>query len=694
MLPLRALLAGGLGGLRSRPCWSAAPHSFIGTFDGHPYVAPFSGNITELCPVGALTSTAYRFRARPWDINELGHPSATRCPSQCNIHFTVRDERVMRVLERQNDEVDDGWLCDKGRFGYELIESDRRVTEPLVRVGDKLRATSWDQAFERIVEGLGAAGAASAALAGGETSNEEGYLLQRLMRRGLGSSHVDSRSGGPLDPAAARLLARPELAATVSDIDHAGAVLVVDAEPVDDAAIFDLRVRKAVSRNGARLVVATGRPSTLDGGAGEVLRFAPGQAEAVLRALTAALDGAERAGLEAALRGGRPGAARPEGRRQAALRRRRRGGALGRAHRPRPARGRGASGALQPGPGAGPGQGRGLRVDRAAGRRQRSRPARGGLPAEPGPRPGRPGEPPGRDAAGIAEAAAAGDLRALFLLHTDPVADHPDREAWEEALSKAGFVAAQTLFLSAGIAEHADVVLPAESYAEKDGTLTHPDGRLQRQRPAVGRPGSVRMGWQVLADLCRALGDDTGVLTGPMATDALAAEVPFYAGLDADEIGGLGVRWQEREAAGAAPAAPLEPFKLGRAPAAPQPPKGDRVLVHTYRPIWSGDAVDHSPPLSFLRQRQRLELAPGEADRLGLTEGDAVELRAGDRGLRAEVVVRDGLAPGAAFLIEGTAEEPANLLAGAEPVLVDVARAEPRPADAEIALPVAGGAGG
>src|SRR6185312_11903009 len=92
-------------------------HSFVSTFDGHPYVAPFSGNIVELCPVGALTSRSYRFRARPWDIEDAGSV-CTLCPAQCNVTLTVRDERVMRVLSRENPEVDDGWLCDRGRFAY------------------------------------------------------------------------------------------------------------------------------------------------------------------------------------------------------------------------------------------------------------------------------------------------------------------------------------------------------------------------------------------------------------------------------------------------------------------------------------------------------------------------------------------------------------------------------------------------
>src|SRR5437016_4795187 len=108
--------------------------SFVATFDGHPYVAPFSGNIIELCPVGALTSRSYRFRARPWEVEDAGSV-CTFCPAQCNVSVTVRDERTLRVLARENVEVDDGWLCDKGRFAYQSFHVDERLTEPMLRDG-------------------------------------------------------------------------------------------------------------------------------------------------------------------------------------------------------------------------------------------------------------------------------------------------------------------------------------------------------------------------------------------------------------------------------------------------------------------------------------------------------------------------------------------------------------------------------
>src|SRR5688572_3217905 len=160
--------------------------TFVGTFDDRPYIAPFHGNIIELCPVGALTSQTYRFRARPWDIEDAGS-ICTLCPSQCNVKFTVRDDHVVRVLARDNHEVDDGWLCDKGRFGYQMINSPERLTEPMIREGGNLRPATWTEAIEAAAKGLRAHEGRVAALAGGGTSNEEGYLVQRIVRGPLGS---------------------------------------------------------------------------------------------------------------------------------------------------------------------------------------------------------------------------------------------------------------------------------------------------------------------------------------------------------------------------------------------------------------------------------------------------------------------------------------------------------------------------
>src|SRR6185437_7037045 len=188
------------------------------------------------------------------------------------------------------------------------------------------------------------------------------------------------------------------------------------------------------------------------------------------------------------------------------------------------------------------------------------------------------------------------------LFQTDPLRDQPDRALWERALHGAGLVVAHASVLTEGLAEHANVILPAESHAEKEGTLVHPDGRLQRMRTAIAHPGQVRSGWWVIAELAKRAGLDTGVLTSPMAFKQLVAAVPFYDGVTLEEIGGRGVRWQERSAASQFPAAGHAAAPLPAAPAAPgsSVPTGNGALrLGTYRPIWAAPEVEISPALKF-----------------------------------------------------------------------------------------------
>jgi NADH-quinone oxidoreductase subunit G len=478
-------------------------HSFISTFDGHPYVAPFSGNIVELCPVGALTSRPYRFRARPWDIEDAGSV-CTLCPSQCNVTLTVRDERVLRVLARQNDEVDDGWLCDRGRFAYPELGGEDRITEPLIRDGGELRTVSWERAFEEAALALSRAGARTGALVGGEATNEEGHLLARLMREGLGSGHLDSRPAGTLPLELHRALNDPRLQARVSDLEFAHAVLVLELDPIDDASILDLRLRKGARRNGMQIISATA----------EELRERPVELAAQLRdageevvilwgeRLTAGTDG--------------PAAARALLELSEAL-------------------------SLADVDGAG-------LLEIPAGSNGRGLREAGVLPnADAGlSEPGTTSETEPLDAQGIAEALAEGELTTLLLLQCEPRSVFPDGELWERALERATTVVAHANFLTDTLRQHASVVFPSQAYAEKEGTVVHPDGRLQRLRPAVAHPGSTRAQWQVIVELAGRIGLDLEVLTGSMASQQLFDAVPFYAGLTLEEIGGKGVRWQER----------------------------------------------------------------------------------------------------------------------------------------------------
>jgi len=632
-------------------------HSFVSTFDGHPYVAPFSGNIIELCPVGALTSQPYRFRARPWDIEGSGSV-CTLCPAQCNVEFTVRDERVLRVLSRDHDDVDDGWLCDKGRFAYQSVHVDQRVTHPLLRVDSELVPVSWERALDAAAEGLGAAGARTGAIAGGETTNEEGFLLAHLMRGALGCANLDSRSGGSLALELHAALHAPALQATVPDLEFAHAVLVLDCEPVDDAPVLDLRIRKGVRRNGVKLAVATSRPSSLDPNATAVARFAPGMAEAFCAALNSALGGsgfveelAAAAGADAAEITALAALLSEAGQDVVVI--------YGERLTNGP-RGEHAARALLNVAGrliASGHDGAGL-LELPAGTNGRGLREVGVLPnAGPGLTPV---NAPGLDTAAIASTAAAGGLDALYLLHSDPLRELPARGMWAAALSRVTTVVAHAAFLTEGLWEHASVVFPAESYAEKEGTVTHPDGRVQRLRPAIARPDEVRSEWQVLADLSRRLGHEPGVITGPMASKVLFEAIGFYNGLTLDELGGRGVRWPARPEAAAWPASDAGPFGLESPPYAPTP--NGALRLGTFRSIWAAPQVELSPALKFMRQHQRAELSPADASRLGVAHGDRVTV--GSNGLRvhATVSLRAAVPEGTVFLETGIPENSASAL--------------------------------
>jgi NADH-quinone oxidoreductase subunit G len=634
-------------------------HSFVGTFDGHPYVAPFSGNIIELCPVGALTSRAYRFRARPWDI-ESGGTICTMCPAQCNVSVTVRDERAMRVLARDHAEVDDGWLCDKGRFAYQHVHSDERIVEPLVREGTELMPASWEKAIAAAGSALRKAGAKSAALAGGETSNEEAFLLAELLR-GLGSPHLSGRPGGEVPADAARALADPAVQATVPDLEFAHAVLLLDCDPIDDAPVWDLRIRKGVRRRGVKLAVAGARPTALDPSATTILRHAPGAGEALLVALDAAMSGDA---------GNLSGAATAAGTNAQAVRDlagflRDVGEDLVIVYGERAMTPQGATALLN--------------VASRLGLRGRAGAGLLGIPASangrgireagfaPGHGPGFAGiDATGFDATGIAAALAGGELSTIWLQHADPVRSYPDRAAWEAALHRAQTVIAVETVMTDTVREHADVVFPGEAYPEKEGTLVHPDGRVQRLRPAIARPKNargltgVRPGWQVIAEVAQAAGRDLGVRTGPTASQRLFDAVPFFNGLTLDEIGGRGVRWPET-AAGLAWSSggwDLAPLTVPDAAAVAD----GRLRLGTFRTLWASKEVDASPALHFLRARQVAELSPEDAESFGIREGDRVEVGVNGTRVQAPVRLRAAVPGGTVFLAEGTHEQPANVL--------------------------------
>ena len=220
----------------------------IATFEDEPYRAPFTGNVVELCPVGALTSTTYRFEARPWEIQDV--PSVCGlCPVGCNVNVTTREGKVKRILSRNHPEVDQGWLCDKGRFAYRHLNAEDRLRDPLLRVRRRgFEEISWERALDEAEQLLRAAhGRVVTALSGSETV-EQAYALAKLLRRGLDShtAVLPEEISDALD----------SLRLPLSAIADADAIaLLGDAPVVERAPIVELWIKQA-KRNGARVVTS------------------------------------------------------------------------------------------------------------------------------------------------------------------------------------------------------------------------------------------------------------------------------------------------------------------------------------------------------------------------------------------------------------------------------------------------------
>ncbi len=219
--------------------------SIIATFEDEPYRGHFSGNVTELCPVGALTSTQYRFEARPWEIQNVptvcGH-----CPVGCNTTATTREGKVKRILSRNHPEIDEGWLCDKGRFAFSHLDAADRITTPLRKAGPRrFEELSWDDALDRVEELLRAGGASTVTALSGSESVEEAYALARLLRQGLDANVAVLPEEVPDSLDAYR--------SPLSALRDAKSIAVLCDEPVvERAPVVDLWL-KAARRKGATI---------------------------------------------------------------------------------------------------------------------------------------------------------------------------------------------------------------------------------------------------------------------------------------------------------------------------------------------------------------------------------------------------------------------------------------------------------
>lgn len=220
----------------------------VGTADGGPAQSKFIGNTIMICPVGALTSSVYRFRARPWD-NDVTPTTCTLCPVGCSMTLDARDGEIMRTRSLENGDVNDIWLCDKGWFGYEFSSNQERLTQPMLRRHGELVAVSWEEALSHVCAKLSQAKPSGkiAGVGGNTLTIEENYLFQRLFRGLLGSNNVDHRVGQPLFSLADEAIA-PGMQCSIAEVSELSDIVVFGLDITEEFPVIWLKIKAAIDK--------------------------------------------------------------------------------------------------------------------------------------------------------------------------------------------------------------------------------------------------------------------------------------------------------------------------------------------------------------------------------------------------------------------------------------------------------------
>ncbi|MEU3980139.1 NADH-quinone oxidoreductase subunit G [Streptomyces sp. NPDC026672] len=573
----------------------------VGTGEGDPFESYFSGNTIQICPVGALTSAAYRFRSRPFDL--VSSPSVCEhCAGGCATRTDHRRGKVMRRLAANDPAVNEEWICDKGRFGFRYAQLKDRLDTPLVRGADGvLEPASWPEALDAAARGLAAARSRAAVLTGGRLTVEDAYAYSKFARVALDTNDIDFRarvhSAEEADFLAARVAGRgydlDGTGVTYTSLAQAPAVLLVGFESEEEAPGVFLRLRRAWRKRKQRVFsLATHATRGLEKAGGTLLPAAPGTETEWLDALAGGV-GLDEAGAVAAEALRAEGAVIVVGERLAGV-----AGGLTAA-----VRAASATGA------------RLVWIPRRAG--ERGAVEAGALPSLlPG---GRPATDPrarqevaaawglaelpagdGRDTGRIVEAAATGELSALVVAGVE-VADLPDPARAREALSAVGFLV--SLEQRPGeVTERADVVLPVAAVAEKAGTFLNWEGRARSFEAALKPEQMTR----------RLAPTDLRVL------QMLADAMDVHLGLP-----DLRTARAELDRLGAWDGAPADGPRESSV-ALPRPATGEAVLAGHRLLLDQGLLQEGDDALAGTRHAARARLSAATAAEAGVKDGDVL----------------------------------------------------------------------
>ncbi len=577
----------------------------VGKYADDPYNSYFSGNVVQICPVGALTSASYRFQSRPFDL--VSTPTTCEhCAAGCQLRADHRHFQVKRRLAGEAPEINEEWSCDKGRFAFVSGRGEDRLTRPLVRDGDVLRVASWPEAIDAAVAGLASAGSSVGVLTGGRLTLEDAYGYAKFARTVLGTNNVDFRSrpgsAEEADFLAARVAGQQfGEGVTYTDLERATQVVLVAFEPEDESPIVFLRLRKAVRKRGLKVVTVA--PFASEGSrklSATLVPAAPGDELAALDAValdegTIVLVG-ERAALSRGLLAGAAAAADAAGARLAWV--------------PRRAGDRGAveAGCL-PGllPGGRPVADSAARVDVATAWEVAT------LPAEPG-----------LDAAGMLAGAASGAVNALVVAGVEPT-DFASAQAVREALESAGFVISLENRLSE-VSERANVVFPVALIEEHAGTYLNWEHRPGRVNTVIKNSAQPMTDLRVLAALADAMGRPLGIRT---AKSALA------------ELTELGA-WEGRRSA-TAESQRSSDVVVGADPG--------QFRLATWRLLLDGGrGQDGEEALAATAKTSLARVSPRSAAAVGVADGDPITLSADGGWYSLPVAVTEGMVDGVVWV--------------------------------------------
>ncbi|HUG31945.1 MAG TPA: NADH-quinone oxidoreductase subunit NuoG [Acidimicrobiia bacterium] len=564
----------------------------VNTFPDLPFSSYFSGNTVQICPVGALTAKPYRFKARPWDLRRV-ESSSMFDTAHPRIEIHASQNQILRYTGVDMDATNHGWLSDKDRFGFEYLGSEHRLTHPLVKRDGEFVEVDWAEALDIVATRLGLikdedGGDALAVVGGAGGTNEDAYVISRFAREVLETSHVDCRMDDSLD---SHFLAATVDRGLISEVDEADTILVWGPDLKEEHPTLYLRVRRAAQELGKTLIVIHPRATGLDDRANFKLTYRPGGGFDLLREiadnrhpeLTEVLSDRQvvvLAGIASVADG--PNLAESVA---AAIR------DIAGATRILPLNSRANTfGALD----------MGLAPDLLPGRVN----------------PGR----PGKGTREIMEGLDAGDIRGLVLVGADPLRDMPDSRTAVAGLDTSEYIVAIDLFRNDSN-EHADVILPAAGFAEKEGTITNLEGRVQKVNRVRPAPGSCRPDWSIIDDLSTEMGRPLGLASAETIAKEISESLPLYAGVTHDHL-----EWEARDGV-VVPIEGSQPFDhipvVLDGPRAP----GAEFTVHRARTMYDdGVRLRHSPSLHRLAPGAVARLNPADAPGIGVKEGARVRV--------------------------------------------------------------------